>query len=219
MARLNAPEVDPARPYWSGWPFRVVLVHRPGAFLSDQVAAAVAVLDEFRAECHRAYFAFNGTVNGRFDASVTYGKLLRGRDRRFTVGTEFPDGEQRPGKSTIASLTVGELLDSLAEGGDFEDRQNRALVVMLYHRWDEWYRHRIGSALGLKKGRIRCSLMGEVRQLRNLIVHENGIVPESFNAPMLARIWNGIPVGYLAISDRMVHALMEQLNAIRVEAG
>ena len=150
---------------------------------------------------------------------MKYRSLVSRRDRLFSVGSAFPDGEQRPGKSTIAALTRGQLLDSLAEGGDFEDMQNRALVVMLYHRWEEWYRYRIGQEIGLAKNEIRCSLMGEVRQLRNVIVHENGIVPESFNAPMLSRIWNGIPVGYLAISDRMVHALMEQLNAIRVEAG
>ena len=77
----------------------------------------------------------------------------------------------------------------------------------------------IGQALGLEKDRIRCALMGEVRRLRNPIMHENGIVPENLDAPMLARIWNGIPEGYLAISDRKVHALMEQLNAIRVEVG
>ena len=210
---------DPGRPYWSGGPFRVALADRTGAFSSDEVAAAIAVLEEFRAECQKAYFAFNGTVNGRFDASIKYGGLVTDRDRRFSVGTAFPDADQRPAKSTIATLTQGELLDSLVEGGDFEDRQNRALVVMLYHRWEEWYRHRIGQVLGVAKDEVRCLLMGEVRQLRNLIVHENGIVPEEFGAPMLSRIWGGIPRGYLSINDRMVHALMEQLNAIRVDAG
>ena len=88
---------------------------------------------------------------------------------------------------------------------------------MLYHRWDEWYRHRISRALGLQKGDVRCTLMGEVRLLRNVIVHENAIVPKGFSVPLLSRMWGGIPTGHIVITDRMIHTVMEQLNAIRVE--
>ena len=206
------------QPYWSGGPFRVCLAHPSGAFSADAVAKAIVVLEEFRAECQKAYFAFNGTANGRFEKAISYEKVLTNRKAQYSVGSAFPDGEQRPGESTIATLTQGELLDSLVEGGDFEDRQNRAFVVMLYHRWDEWYRYRIGQALGVPKCDIRSDLMGEVRLLRNLIVHENGVVPNGFSAPLLSLIWDGIATGYLTITDRMVHALMEQINAIRVRA-
>ena len=211
----------PVALYWSGGPFRVRLDHPPGAFSSSAVARAVAVLKEFRAECHKAYFAFNGTLNGRLYISKIYEGHLTGREKRISVGSTFPDHAQRPGQSTIAELTQGELLDSLAEGGDFEDRQNKAFVVMLYHRWEERYRHQIAKTLGLSKNDIRCSLMADVRLLRNLIVHDNGIVPDGFwfRAPLLSRIWDGIPAGFLVITDQMVHALMEQLNAIRVDAG
>ena len=212
-------EDDAVQPYWSGGPFRVTFGCPPGAFSQVAAAKVVAVLEEFRAECQKAYFAFNGTVNGRLDASIKYKKLTTQRAALFSVGSAFPNAEQRPGRSTIATLTQGELLDALVEGGDFEDRQNRALLVMLYHRWEEWYRHRVAKALSLAKNDIRCALMDDVRHLRNLIVPEHGVVPEQFSAPLLSRIWNGIPTGYLVITDSMVHALMEQLNAIRVEVG
>ena len=207
------------QPYWSGGPFRVAVGYPPGVFSSAAVANAVAVLEEFRAECQKAYFAFNGTLNGRLGASIKYKQLATRRAAHVFAGSAFPEAQQRPGRSTIAKLTQGELLDALAESGDFEDRQNRALLVMLYHRWDEWYRHRAANALGVAKNDIRCTLMGEVRLLRNVIVHENGIVSEKFSAPLLSWIWDGIPPGYLVITDNMVHALMEQLNAIRVNAG
>ena len=116
-------------------------------------------------------------------------------------------------------MNQGQFLDSLANGGEFEDRQNKAFVVMLYHRWEEWYRHRIAQALGLEKDRVRCSLMGEVRHLRNVLVHDNGMVPENFSAPLLSRVWGGIPPGFLFITDEMVTALMEQLNAVLIEVG
>ena len=210
---------DAIQAYWSGGPFRVRLLHAPGAFSSEDLAKAINVLQDFRAECHKAYFAFNGAVNGRHDMSEKFKRLMTTREAEVSIGSAFPDGEQKPGKSTIASLTQGQLLDSLAKGGDFEDLQHKALVVMLYHRWEEWYRHGIALALGLKKNEIRCSLMGEVRLLRNVIVHDNGMVPNGFSAPLLSLIWGSISTGFLIVTDDMVHALMEQLNAIQVEVG
>ncbi len=210
---------DAIQAYWSGGPFRVRLLHAPGAFSSEDLAKAIDVLEDFRAECHKAYFAFNGVVNGRHDASEKFQRFMTKREARVSAGSAFPDGEQKPGKSTIAALTQGQLLDSLAKGGDFEDLQNKALVVMLYHRWEEWYRYRIALALALKKNEIRCSLMGEVRLVRNVIVHDNGMVPNGFSAPLLSLIWGSISTGFLVVTDDMVHALMEQLNAIQVEVG
>ncbi|MCY4397361.1 MAG: hypothetical protein OXC10_19730 [Rhodospirillaceae bacterium] len=212
-------QVDAAQLYWSGGPFRVRLASPPGRFSSEALAKAVAVLEEFRAECHKSYFAFNGTLNGRLNALNAYREFFTSRSAMISAGTTLPDGEQRPGHSVIAQLTQGGLIDSLVEGVDFEDRQNKALVVMLYHRWDEWYRYRIGEVLGLRKHEVQCTLMGEVRRLRNLIVHENSLVPDDFSVPILSRVWGGIGTGYLVITDRMVHALMEQFNAILVEAG
>ena len=208
---------DAVELYWSGGRFHAGLVFGPGRFPPNAVAKAVVVLEEFRAECHKAYFAFNGTLNGRLTASSKYEKLLTKREARIYAGSAPPDGEQRPGQSVIAELTQGQLLDALVAGGDFEDRQNKALLVMLFHRWEEWYRHRIAEALGVDKDDVRCILMGEVRLLRNLIVHENAMVRDASSIPILSHIWEGIGAGYLVITDRMIHALMEQLNAIRVE--
>ena len=61
--------------------------------------------------------------------------------------------------------------------------------------------------------------MGEVRLLRNLIVHKNAVVPKGFSAPFLSWIWGGIGTGALVITDKVIHALIEQLNAIRIEVA
>ena len=209
---------DTAQLYWTRGPSRVALVYERGSFPSEAVDEAVAVLVEFRTECQKAYFAFNGGVNGRLEALSRHRQLMTGREASVSVGSTFPDSEQRLGKSTIAEMTQGEYLDALAEGGDFEDRQNKAFLVMLYHRWDEWYRRRVGEALGLRKDDVRCTLMGEVRLLRNVIVHENAIVSGGLSMPLLSRMWSGVPTGHIVVTDGMIHALMEQLNAIRVEA-
>lgn len=118
-----------------------------------------------------------------------------------------------------AGMNMVEFVDSLAKGGEFEDWHNKAFVVMLYQRWEESYRCRIAQALGLKKNKVRCSLMGEVRLLRNVIIHDNGEVAERFSALLLSRIWGAIPPGFLFITDGMATAMVKQLNAVIVEVG
>ena len=221
---------DEMQGYWSGGPSRVRFKHAPGAFPPEDLAKATEVLEDFRAECHKTYFAFNGLLNGRLVILERYKEILNyadiltgpegpGPERRIAAAPTLPDGEEKPGKSTTAVLTQGQILASFAKGGEVEDMQNKALLVMLYQRWDEWYRHRIAKELGLEKNKVRCSLMGEVRQLRNVVIHDNGVVPEGFSAPLLSRIWSGIPPGFLVITDEMVTALTEQLNAVLVEVG
>ncbi len=105
----------------------------------------------------------------------------------------------------------------MVEGGEFENLRNQALLVMIYHRWEEVYRYRISRVFGVRKNLVDCLLMGEVRLVRNVIVHEGGVVTGELRCPFLERIWGPIGLGQLRISDVMVHALMEQLNAIQVE--
>lgn len=273
---------DAIQAYWSGGPLRVRLLHAPGAFPSEDLTKAIEVVEDFRAECHKGYFAFNGISNGRLAILETFKGILEdGRrlmegvaptssrpgsrspspvlpealsgsscssptEANLSIGDRLPpfQGRQKVMQSSVpthdrcydltgrewlvsagrastgtATMNQGQFLDSLAKGGEFEDLQNKAFVVMLYHRWDEWYRHRIATALGLEKEKVRSSLMGEVRHLRNVLVHDNGMVPENFSAPLLSRAWGGVLPGFLFITDQMVTDLMEQLNAILVEVG
>ena len=47
------------------------------------------------------------------------------------MGTQFPEQEQSVGKSTFAQITFGELLDSMAEGGEFEQLNAKASLVFI----------------------------------------------------------------------------------------
>ena len=202
--------------YWRGGLFRVGLAH-PRSSSTRAAARAVAVLEDFRAECQKAYCAFSGTVNGQLDAVARYRELFSTPDRRFSVGRGPPGGQQLPGRSTIATLPQDELLDAMSEGGEFEDRRNKALLVMLYHRWEEFFRPRIGQAFGVRKNDVHCVLMGDLRRVRNLIVHDNAVVSRGFSCAFLEQIWGPFAPGELRSTDPMIHSLMEQLNAIRVE--
>ena len=251
-------ENDAFEPYWSGDHPCVRLRYAPGAFPSEDVEKALEVLEDFRAECQKAYLAFNGMTNGRLTISANLERILEdaarhmealdgssgsspaaaasgigdgpplSRERRkgtlSSVPTHYLKGQWQvsAGKRVLgtAGMNMVEFVDSLAKGGEFEDWHNKAFVVMLYERWEESYRWRIAQALGLeKKNKVQCALMGEVRQLRNVIIHDNGEVAERFSAPLLSRIWGAIPPGFLFITDDMATAMMKQLNAVLVEVG
>ena len=115
-------------------------------------------------------------------------------------------------------MKIGDFLKGLEEGGEFESQHARAFVVLIYHLWDEKCRPAIGKLLSVDpKKQVRCDLMGDLRLVRNLIIHNDSVVPQGFanRLTMLQEIWNLQP-GELKLTEKMIHSLMEQINAIRV---
>ena len=205
--------------YWNGGPFRVSISHASN-IPAITVENAIAILEEFRVESQKQYMAFDGAVNGRNEAYKRYENMFKPTHRinRISVGTGLPDSPQSPGSSTIASMTQVDFLEGMKPGGEFENQHARALIVLIYHLWDEKYRRKLSQVFSLPLENIRCSLMGDIRHIRNLIIHENSVVPPGFRdrLELLPEIWN-FEVGDLRITANMVHSFMEQLNAIRVD--
>ena len=205
--------------YWSGGPFQVGILHSPGEN-PDAINVAVRHLEEFRSECQMQYMAFNGVIGGRAAALERYQGIFRPetRDAMFSVGTQFPDGEQSPSQSTIAQMKQGDFLEALRPGGTFERLQARAFVVLVYAMWEENYRQKLADAIGVAKDAIACDLMGEIRHVRSWIVHDNSVAPHDWQVkcPMLTQLWDFEP-GELAITEKMLHSLMEQINGLRIK--
>ena len=202
--------------YWTGGLFRVAL-RCPDNTPQHLSTKALAVLQEFRTDCQEQYCAFTAPVNGRDLAYKKLKPLVESRNSMYSVGTAFPNSEQRPGRSTIAQMAQGDLLDALAPGGAFGDLCAKALVVMMYLRWDEYFRPRIADILSVNKNAVKSDLMGDIRHLRISIIHKNSVLPSNFNDKLtyLPHIWR-LNREQLTITEPMVHSLMEQINAIRV---
>ena len=114
-------------------------------------------------------------------------------------------------------MTQGEFLAGMSAGGEFENQHAKAFIVFVYHVWDDYYRSRIARALGLKKQFVWCSLMGNLRRVRNAVIHGSSIVNEHLVSQLaiLTHIWDLRP-GELRLDDSMLYSMMEQLNALRV---
>ena len=185
----------------------------------EKASEAVCILQEFLLECQKLYFAFYSAIVGVDFQRGRYQRIFDSahRDNRFTIGSAFPEAQQTPGNSTIAQMTQGELLQSVEEGGVFENYQAKSLIVMLFHLWDERYRPEIADALGVQQQQVECDLLGDVRLVRNIIIHKKSVVPDGFSdqVSFLAQIWDFHP-GELRISSQMIHSFMEQLNAAKL---
>lgn len=203
--------------YWTNGPMRVRIKHSADTPEAN-VTASIRVLDEFRFQCQRLYVAFNGMVNGRSRMLEHWQGQNVSRSNNLSIGTQFPDGEQRIGMSTIAVITFGEFFDGMVDGGEFDQLSTKAMLVFIYTLWEETTRGNIADTLQVKRSQVRCDLMGDMRHLRNFIVHPSEKTKQEYarGAAFLPEIWPAFPEDG-TISASMVHALMEQLNAIIVE--
>ncbi len=205
--------------YWRGGPFQVSIISPPDASQAS-VSQALKVLKGFRDACQKQYAAFCGAVNGRLLAYERFRQVIEpaNGDKSFFIGTGPPDSEQLPGQSTIVQMSQKDFLESLKQGGAFEQQHAKAFAVFIYTLWEENYRQRIANAMSVSKDSVNCALMGDIRHVRNVIIHDNSVVSQDFpgKLKLLSQIWDLKP-GELRITEKMLHSCMEQLNAIRIQ--
>ena len=206
--------------FWDRGDFRVSIDFGHNSWDNIRKKGANSILEEFRQVCQRHYFAYCYATLGLLDEFERHKKMFAHAHNKnvMWIGTDDPnDPKQLLGSSTIGQIPQIELLKCLQQGGEFENIVTRAFIVFVYHLWDDAYRVEIANKLSINKNRVKCPLMGDLRRIRNLIIHEGSIVPAGFSSKLefLPGIWNLLP-GNLTISQDMTHSLMEQLNAIHL---
>ncbi len=219
---MNSNKTNKLQPnlFWDGGDFRVSINFGHNSWDNKRNEGAVSILEEFRQVCQRQYFAYCFATLGLLDEYHRHKIMFAHAHKKnmMWIGTDDPnDPKQKLGSSTIGHIPQLELLKCLQQDGEFENIVARAFIVSVYHLWDDAYRVKIANTLSIHKNRVKCPLMGDLRRIRNLVIHEGSIVPVGFskNLEFLSGIWNLLP-GNLTISQDMTHSLMEQLNAIHL---
>lgn len=213
----------------------------PGAgVLESELREGEEVLREFTSQCQRNWIAFNGSVNGRHMARKRYiANANRGLRRRVArvcpfkglrekwlrngrlEGNTYIAGEQSEGNYLmVARIGTSELIESMRPGGEFEDLNTKGLIVLIYTLWQDSARSKLAKVFGIKdKNRITCALMGDIRLLRNMIVHRSDEARKKYErkAEVLPRLWGPMGTADLVLTDSMLYKLMEELNCIQVD--
>ncbi len=205
--------------YWTKGP-AYVSVYWASPPSKDIALEVIRILEEFRSQCQRLWFAFDGMMNGRPLAVQRFKEMNGKRDNRLSVGNQFPDQEQSIGNSTIAQIKFGELVDAMAEGGEFEQLNAKAYLVFIDAIWEDSVRTRIAQILEVEERDVKCDLLADLRRLRNLVLHRSEKAKQDYleKATLLPQIWDVNPDD-VVITTSMLHALVEQLNAVQIHVG
>lgn len=93
-------------------------------------------------------------------------------DPIWTLGIGDPN---LPGASPYAAMRISEIKVQIADGGELAVRLGHQWIVFLFALWDETYRPRLAAAHGCDKNDIKAPILGDLRRLRNDVVHHAGI--------------------------------------------
>ena len=205
--------------YWQGGPFQVAII-LPASMSQYSADKAIEILETFRDYCQQQYIAFFFTQLGSDHVRNKFKEISEQQNNENTkvsVGSQVPNLEQSPGQSTIAQMDLADILEGLKTRGEFENQHANALVVFIYHLWDDNFRKKIAASLSIPTKKVTCDLMGDIRKIRNKIIHHQSVIPQNLpnSLKILSRIWD-IKPGKLLVSSDMIRSLMEQINALRI---
>lgn len=75
----------------------------------------------------------------------------------------------------LLSMNRAKIMAALALNGPIEQRLGTQWLVSFYALWDEEYRPRLAAAHGVAPDLVRADLLGDLRLLRNDVVHHREV--------------------------------------------
>ena len=177
----------------------------------DEVTGA---LRAFSRDCQMMTTWFVGIMASR-SAMREHLERLADQGVPLRIATLRPDGRDA---AVLAETPATEVIESIADAGEFERLYANSFVVFAYHLWEETIRPKIADAIGVDRSDVRADLMGEWRLLRNWIVHPSKEAEDNFfrNAESLPGAL-GIARGDLSLTANSVIHLVLLLNNMRIE--
>jgi hypothetical protein len=92
----------------------------------------------------------------------------------------------------LHSTTLDSLITRNMPSGDNWVFLGQMCIVQIYQLWEDHYRQRLAHALGVAKSEIQAEVFGELKGLRNSIIHHGGRAKPSIAN---LRILRSFPVG------------------------
>ena len=133
------------------------------------MTATHPILAEFQQHCHQHFICYAlavGSLNN-FVSDLGNGP---------PASLAFFNEDNQHQRSLAARMTIDDLRQLGVPEGLFSDILAKAILVSLYAGWDEHFRVLIARSIGAKKATVRCNLMGDLRLIRNCIIHAQSIV-------------------------------------------
>ena len=165
------------------------------------------VLAEFQQRCQQHYTCCALAIGGVNNFVNELGN--RRPDKLVFKYVEKPRQE-----SLVARVTVADLRILGAPDGQFSDTLAKAVLVYVYAEWEEHYRIKYAKSIGTNKGSVCCDLMGDLRRVRNCIVHAQSIVTNEHERRTVMQ-WPKCS-GNLKITFQMMTQFFSQVTHLEV---
>jgi len=165
---------------------------------------SLAPIEEFERECQMHFACYSMCRNG----FATEHESMAAIPNQLTT-THFHHHDTGVTKTT-ASFRVFELRAMSAADGKFADLLAKSIVVSIYARWDEYHRTRIATEHLVTKKAVGSDLMGDVRLIRNCIVHSNSILTDE--PRKLKELPWALQPGLLTVTSSMMNSMFNRLN-------
>jgi hypothetical protein len=178
-----------------------------------ETAAFVGVVDELYGVYLDANMGFQKNhemmSSTQLEMSARMGLTVEELDKRSCfIGKGDPDDRDHALQHTT---TQGEFKARNETGGHNSVRMAQLFMVLVFEHWEELYRPRIASSLNLRSRELKVPVLGDIRLLRNDILHNHGVLAKG-TADRLEAI-SGLEADCRIILDE--HEVDEMVKAIK----
>ena len=202
-----------------GWPGGMLTLRCIGVpKISKEANAEIQnTMQQFSADCQMMFVWF-AAILGSQNAMRNHLSHVAAQDQPFTINTYRPDGRV---DSVLARVPVDNVIEAFTEAGKFERLYAKSFVVFTYQTWEEVARPKIATALNVENpNHIKSDLMGDLRHLRNWLVHRTEAAESAFfrkatTLPEVLSMQRGDP----SLTANGVATLMQHLNHMQVDVN
>lgn len=145
---------------------------------------ALDLIKEFIKIIHDTYGMYHDATSGYYlmhkqvlelqnRITVISGKSIEELDE---IPWTYGEGEPSEGASQwLHTVKQGELKERLQPEGQNNIILGHVVITQIYQYWNDKYRGEIEVALGMKKNDLKANVFGDIRLMRNSIVHHRAI--------------------------------------------
>ena len=190
----------------------------------SQKQAATELLEEFHVRVQRLFFAFGELGRGRELLKTNLEQTFdpaHSEARYFAAAASWDnDDPNNLQLKTVAGMKQGELIEALRRGGEFENQNCQALIVFMYHLWDEFYRPKIATALGLEQARqLKSDFFGDIRLIRSAIIHNRAVLTKSqYRNLKVCKHLEELRPGELKLTSNTTQEIVAGLDPLQLHA-
>lgn len=131
----------------------------------------------------------------------------------FQIGTLNKEGKPE----AWSEMQNKEVIDAMGKNGSFSDTLAKSIVVLMYSLWEEKYRKEIALELKIEPKSVMSNVMGDLREIRNCIVHNKSIVT-NHHKKIKVLGWPS-KQGFFSISEDMFIDLKKAINLMQIEVN